>query len=35
MEFEARKIKNSRMFFDTAQFPAELMKQMEQGCESA
>jgi len=35
MEFEGRKIKNSRMFFDTALFPAEFMKQMEQGCESA
>ena len=35
MEFENGKVKNSRMFFDTAQFPPEFMKQMKQGCEKA
>lgn len=35
LEFVNGKVKNSRMFFDTAQFPAEFMEQMEQGCETA
>lgn len=30
LEFEGDKIKNARLYFDTAKFPAEFMKQMEQ-----
>lgn len=30
MEFEGGKVKNSRMFFDTGLFPAEVMEQMKE-----
>ncbi len=35
MEFEDNKLKNSRMFFDTALFPAEFMEQLKQMKEQA